>query len=81
MPEVAVRHFGGLYGPAKMPREIVERLSREMSALLNLPDVREQLQRQGYAIKGSTPDGLTTITKENLTQWKAAIREAGMVLE
>jgi tripartite-type tricarboxylate transporter receptor subunit TctC len=81
MPNVAVRHFGGLYGPAKMPREIVERLSRETNSLLNLPDVREQLQRQGYAVKGSSPEGLAAITKENLAQWKAAIRESGMVLE
>ena len=81
MPEVAVRHFGGLYGPAKMPREIVERLGREMNTLLNLPDVREQLQRQGYAVKSSSPEGLATLTRDNLAQWKTAIREAGMVLE
>ncbi len=81
MPQVAVRHFGGLYGPAKMPREIVDRLSRETNTLLNLPDVRDQLQRQGYAVKGSSPEGLAAITKENLTQWKAAIRESGMELQ
>jgi len=81
MPNVKVQHFGGVYGPAKMPREIVERLSRETNSLLNLPDVRDQLQRQGYLIKGSSPEGLAAITKENLAQWKAAIRESGMELQ
>lgn len=81
MPEVKVKHFGGLYGPPKLPRDIVDRLSRETNALLNFPDVREQLQRQGYAVKGSSPEGLAAVTKENLVQWKAAVHDSGMALE
>lgn len=81
MPEVKVKHFGGLYGPPKMAHGVVERLSRDMNALLNQPEVKEQLQRQGYVVKGSSPEGLAAVTKDNIAQWKVAVHDSGMALE
>lgn len=81
MPEVKVKHFGGRYGPPRMARDLVERLSREVNTLLNVVEVKKQLQRQGYAVKGSSPDVLATITKDNIAQWRVAVHDSGMALE
>ena len=78
---VTVRQWAGVFGPPKMPRDIVERLNKEVNAALKRPDVLEQLQRYGYAAEGSTPEGLTAINREDLALWRKLVREAGIALE
>src|SRR3989442_14512268 len=60
-PAVTVRQWAGVFGPPKMPREIVERLNREVNAAVNRADVRDKLQSYGYAAEGSTPERLLQI--------------------
>ena len=80
-PAVTVRQWAGVFGPPKMPREIVERLNKEVNAALKRPEVLEQLERYGYAAEGSTPEGLTAINREDLALWRKLVREAGIPLE
>ncbi len=80
-PAVTVRQWAGVFGPPKMPREIVERLNKEVNAALKRPEVLEQLQRYGYAAEGSTPERLTAINREDLALWRKLVREAGIPLE
>ncbi|HYN13342.1 MAG TPA: tripartite tricarboxylate transporter substrate binding protein, partial [Burkholderiales bacterium] len=49
VPQVTVRQWAGVFGPPKLPREIVERLNKEINAALKRPDVLEKLQGYGYA--------------------------------
>ncbi len=81
VPAVTVRQWAGVFGPPKMPRDIVERLNKEVNAALKRPDVLEQLQRYGYAAEGSTPEGLTAINREDLALWRRLVKEAGIPLE
>ena len=81
VPAVTVRQWAGVFGPPKMPRDIVERLNKEVNAALKRPDVLEQLQRYGYAAEGSTPEGLTAINRADLALWRKLVREAGIPLE
>jgi hypothetical protein len=46
-PAVTVRQCAGVFGPPKLPREIVERLNKEVNAALKRPDVLEKLQSYG----------------------------------
>ena len=80
-PAVTVRQWAGVFGPPKMPRDIVERLNKEVNAALKRPDVLEQLQRYGYAAEGSTPEGLTAINRADLALWRKLVAEAGIALE
>ena len=78
MPQLSVVIWQGLFGPAKMPKEIVERLSREVNAILHRPEVRAQLERQGVEPSGSTPAEFAAFLKQQLADWARAAREAGM---
>ena len=80
-PEVTVRQWAGIFGPLKMPRDIVERLNKEVNAALKRADVREKLQSYGYAAEGSTPERLLEINREDLVLWRRLVREAGIPLE
>ncbi len=69
----------GIFGPAKMPREIVARLSKELNQILRHPDVRAQLERQGLESQGSSPEEFATHLREQLDVWTRAVRESGLV--
>jgi tripartite-type tricarboxylate transporter receptor subunit TctC len=81
VPEVTVRQWAGVFGPPKLPREIVERLNKEVNAAVNRPDVREKLQSYGYAAEGSTPERLLEINRDDLALWRKLVKEAGIPLE
>ena len=81
MPGVSITPWAGLFGPAKMPTEIVERLSRDVRAVLSRAEVREQLGRQGFEAQGSTPAEMGRYNSDQLQTWKRVIREAKIPVE
>jgi tripartite-type tricarboxylate transporter receptor subunit TctC len=81
VPQVTVRQWAGVFGPPKLPREIVERLNKELNAALKRPDVLEKLQSYGYAAEGSTPERLAEINRDDLALWRKLVGEAGIPLE
>jgi tripartite-type tricarboxylate transporter receptor subunit TctC len=81
VPEVTVRQWAGVFGPPKMPPEIVARLNKEVNALLKRPDVIEKLQSYGYSPEGSTPERLLEINRADLELWRRLVKEAGIPLE
>jgi len=81
LPGVTIAPWGGLFGPAKMPRAVVQRLSREFNAALQRADVRAQLTSQGIEAEGSTPQQLAAFTGEQIGLWRRIIREANIPVE
>ncbi len=73
--------WGAFFGPAGMPRDVVERLNRELRRLLERPDVRDRLAAIGAEPAPSSPEGLATFVREQLDNWGRKIREAGLPQE
>src|SRR5258706_5523914 len=48
-PQISIRAWAGLFGPARMPRDVTQRLSSDLSAVLQLPAVQEQLATLGFS--------------------------------
>jgi tripartite-type tricarboxylate transporter receptor subunit TctC len=80
-PKYSVTSWAAIFGPAKLPRPIVERLTREINAILQRPEVKEQLERQAFEGEGSTSEELGVFVKEQLEVWRRAVREAGIPQE
>src|SRR6266849_1919477 len=78
VPGVTISPWAGIFGPAKTPKEIVDRLSHELNVVLRLPDVRAQFDKQGFQAEGSTPEALAAILREELRTWKEVIRQTGI---
>ena len=76
-----MRQWAGVFGPAKLARDIVERLNRELNAVVKRPEVVEKMQSYGYAAEGSTPERLFEINREDLVLWRKLIAEAGLELD
>jgi tripartite-type tricarboxylate transporter receptor subunit TctC len=78
---VSTSSWGGLFGPARMPASVVDRLSREFRAVLSRPDIVDTLGRQGFIVHGSTPAQLEAYVKEQLETWRRIVREAGIPVD
>jgi len=75
---LSITPWGGIFGPKGMPRDITDRLSRELIALLKRPEVREAFGLLAFEPRGSTPEELTAFTKEQLEVWRRVVGEVGI---
>jgi tripartite-type tricarboxylate transporter receptor subunit TctC len=67
-----------LVGPAALPRPLVARMNKEMVAVLAKTTVKEQMLKQGFMAKSSTPEALAAYMKEQIAVWKTALKGAGI---
>jgi tripartite-type tricarboxylate transporter receptor subunit TctC len=81
MPPFPAVPWMGLFGPAKMPREVVERLSRELLATLQNPEVRSRIERQAMDLNPLPADAMGALAREQTEVWRRLTREAGIVPE
>ncbi len=70
--------WGGLFGPANMPKDITDRVSREMAVILARKDVKEQLDRVAFEPRSSSPDALRKLVQTQLDVWGRSIKELGL---
>jgi tripartite-type tricarboxylate transporter receptor subunit TctC len=81
MPPFPAVPWMGLFGPAKMPRELVERISRELLATLQNPEVRSRIERQAMDLNPLPADAMGALAREQTEVWRRLTREAGIVPE
>ena len=81
LPGFESLNWNGIVGPAKMPRDIVERLNREIVRALNLPDVKEKVAAQGNDIIGDTPEAFGKFIRAESGKWGRVVKQAGIRLE
>ena len=67
----------GVVVPAKTPRPIVDRLNKEFTAVLNMPDIREILFKQGLDAAPSTPEAFGAYIKSETAKWAKVIKASG----
>jgi tripartite-type tricarboxylate transporter receptor subunit TctC len=65
-----------LYAPAGTPAEVVARLNREVNAILQLPDIREALAKQGLTAVVDRPERLSELVDAELARWNRVVAEA-----
>ena len=76
----AVNWYGYL-APAKTPKEIVERLSRDIAKALASPKVIEALQKTGVEPVAMTPEEFGRYIKREYDTWGKVVKEAHIKAE
>ena len=66
LPGVSIYPWVAVFGPAGMPTDVVQRLSREFNAITGRADIGDNLNRQGFVPVGSTPAELGELVKTQL---------------
>jgi tripartite-type tricarboxylate transporter receptor subunit TctC len=81
VPNVDLPIWVGAYAPAGTPRPIVERLQKELKAVLTLPEVREKMIAQGQTPIGNTPDEAAAGQRADVAKWGALIKGFGIRID
>ncbi|EPR21157.1 hypothetical protein L905_07175 [Agrobacterium sp. TS43] len=76
-PGFSAMSWTGLSAPAGLPPEIVERLHKEMVAVLNEPTLKQALEAKGYIVGGNTPEEYTAFIASEIKNWEAAAKSSG----
>lgn len=71
----------GAYAPPGMPRPIVERLQRELAAVIHSPEVRDRMLAQGQTPIGNTPDEFAAAQRADVLKWGNLIKGFGLRIE
>ena len=76
--DLSITPWGGVFGPANMPRDIVARVARELGVVLKRPDVRTAFEKLAFEPKSSTPEKLAAFVKEQGEVWRRVVAEVGI---
>ena len=68
--------WNGLAVPAKTPRDVVLRLSREIQAVMEMPEVKKRLSEVNLYAQGSTPEQAADILAQDVKRWGEVITKA-----
>jgi tripartite-type tricarboxylate transporter receptor subunit TctC len=66
----------GVFVPAGTPKAIVDLLQREISAVVNTPDIKERLLTLGVEAEGDSSDAFSAYVKDEVVKWKKVITDA-----
>ncbi len=74
-PTLELEGWNGLFAPAKTPKDIIDRLNREVIAAVRHPDVVRRLAELGAEAVGSTPAEQDAIFRRQMDQFRPVIQE------
>jgi tripartite-type tricarboxylate transporter receptor subunit TctC len=81
LPGYDVILWHGLIGPKGLPRAIVERINGEAGKTLKVKETADQLQQDGVAPAGGTPEQFHAQIKKEIGIWRKVATDAGVKAE
>jgi tripartite-type tricarboxylate transporter receptor subunit TctC len=76
VPGYEVTTWYSFVAPAGTPKPVIDRLNREISAIVDTPAVQEKLRVQGLEPDSMTPDELASLFKSETAKWAKVIKDA-----
>ena len=73
--------FQGIYAPAGTPQAVVDRLAKELAAILARPDVRERFVKAGLPVVAEGPDAFRARIAREVPMYKEIIDKAGLKVQ
>jgi len=67
----------GLHAPAKVPREIINKLNAEIVKALSRPEAKDQLFKQGLEVLIATPEEFTKFVRAEVAKMGRIIKASG----
>ena len=81
VPNFEVKTWYGLFGPANLPKEVINKLNAAIAEAIKTPEVKEQLIRSGYEPETTTPEGFYQMMKEDIIAWGKVVKSSGVQAE
>jgi tripartite-type tricarboxylate transporter receptor subunit TctC len=71
----------GVLAPAKVPKDVVTRINREVVKVLAMPDVQKLLQFEGGTVSPSTPEEFAAFIRADVARWEQMIKQTGITVD
>jgi tripartite-type tricarboxylate transporter receptor subunit TctC len=68
----------GLFGPANLPKELVERLNAATNQAMNNPVVRSRMDSMGVEVVNASAAQFATVLRDDAERYGKIIRELGI---
>lgn len=76
-PEFLVTVWWGVMAPAGTPKEVIERLNKEINASLAMPELTKRLEDMGARVIGGSPDQFASFLSADIARWARAVKDSG----
>ena len=76
VPGYEVVTWYSFVAPAGTPKSVIEKLNREISAIIESPQMKEKLKDQGLEADAMKPDELGALYRSEAAKWAKVIKEA-----
>ena len=73
--------WGGIIGPANLPKEIVARLHAEIRVAYSSPALQERYRNLDTEIDGGTPAEFTALVRRETPKWAAVVKRANVKVD
>ncbi len=81
MPELVINTWYGLFAPAGVRPEIIQRINSEVVKFMHAPAVNKPLAASGLVPVTNTPAEFGAYLRADMEKWARVIREAGIRVE
>src|SRR6202790_3680617 len=81
LPGFFFNSWFAILAPAGTPKDIVAKLNAAVRKAVGDPEPRRKLEELGFAVRGSSPEELGTMTREQLAKYARVIKEMGIANE
>jgi tripartite-type tricarboxylate transporter receptor subunit TctC len=78
LPGFETGSYQGLLAPAGTPRETVLKLNAEVTRILNTPDMKDMLAKQGTEVRAGAPEALAAFITSEKARWAKVVKENGI---
>jgi tripartite-type tricarboxylate transporter receptor subunit TctC len=79
--DVAVEGWYAVLAPKGTPQPIVDRLNKEINAILALTDFRQKVEQTGEVVLGGTPEALAKRVKADFDRYGEIVRQLNITAE
>jgi tripartite-type tricarboxylate transporter receptor subunit TctC len=78
MPELLAANFNGLFAPAGVPRDIIERIGKATGDMMKDPEVQKLMITSGFEpVVDSGPAAAQRTVESELKRWTPIIKASG----
>jgi tripartite-type tricarboxylate transporter receptor subunit TctC len=78
-PEFLVTVWWGVMAPAGTPKDVIERLNKDINASLATPELKKRLDDMGARVIGGTPEQFASFLSAEIARWARAVKDSGAV--
>ncbi len=78
LPEFQLEAWFSVFGPAKMPDDVVKKLATAMEKVITSDEFKAQMNEQGSNASYRSPAELGQIVKDDLAKWGEVVKTAGI---